>query len=54
MKAIFEVEFKCADMCDRVVLKEQYDNSWFKCIKHLYEFESMGMFNADPKLLEVK
>ncbi len=53
MKAIFEVNFKAKDMCDKKTLKDEYNNSWTKLIKDLYKDESLGMFNEELKLIKV-
>ena len=54
MKAILEVEFKQSDMIDRKSLKEEFDNDMLKFMKWLFKDDSVGIFNKEIKLIDIK
>lgn len=54
MKAILEVEFNSKDMCSIKELNKYYNGSWLKCMKFLFKSESIGIFDKEIKLVDVK
>lgn len=51
--ALFEVEFLPEMLCGTQILREEYGNSWFNCVKYLYQEEGLGIFMDELKLVDV-
>lgn len=54
MKAILEVEFDPDFMFDEKAIKEEFGGDWTKAMKWLFRYESIGIFDKEIRLVEVK
>ena len=54
MKAILEVEFDKDMMIDQESLDKEFNGDWLKFMQWMFKEESIGMFEEEIKLIEVR